>query len=290
MPRPKVSSEGKSPLASQDESGATTADPMSEFLTVLLEKFDEVNMQFEKLDKLLVGTGNKLDDMVKETRNVNQRRAGLQHQAQQPRLAMKADALEDKKTRESTEDFAQDGRLGDITSDRVHDPMRLTSFGDQGYTEPPALPCKNDALVKPCLPFVEMRKSTPSGSLLHAGAASSNKAQGTNFPPQLLPWSFRETSEEKNICSRETFAKYIRSWHPKGDRNEIKVNKIWFLTQADCQVVCVVAQSGRATHVVEWGGRFGKGLLPVQSSVFFFSRFHDFSIFLQTAGTSRPLL
>ena len=98
-------------------------------------------MKFEKLD-------NKLEDMVKETRNTNQRRAGLHHQAQQPRLAMKADVLliEDKKTRERTEDFAQDGRLGDISSGRVHNPMRLTSFGDQDYTEPSALPCRDDAL------------------------------------------------------------------------------------------------------------------------------------------------
>ena len=70
MPWPKVSSEGKSPLASQDESGATTDDPMSEFLTIMLYKF-EVNMQFQKLDKLLVRRGNKLDDMVNETRNTN---------------------------------------------------------------------------------------------------------------------------------------------------------------------------------------------------------------------------
>ena len=110
MPRPKVSSEEKNLSASQDESGATTtADPMSEFLTIMLKKFEEVNMQFEKLDKLLIRRGNKLDDKVKETRNTNQRRAGLQHQAQRPRLAMKANVLEDKKTRESTEDFAQDG-------------------------------------------------------------------------------------------------------------------------------------------------------------------------------------
>ena len=140
MPRPKVSSEGKSPSASQDESGATTVDPMSELLATLTKNFEEVNMKFEKL-------GNKLEDTVKGTRNTNQRRAGLQHQAQQPRLAVKVDVLEDKKTCESREDFAQDGRLGDISSDRVHDPMRLTSFGDQDYTEPPALPCRDDALV-----------------------------------------------------------------------------------------------------------------------------------------------
>ena len=90
---------------------------------------------------------------------------------------MKAGVLEDKKTRESTEDFAH-GRLGDISSDRVHDPMRLTSFGDQHYTEPPALPCRDDALVnqghevaKPCFSPVEMRKSTSAGSLLLAGTA-----------------------------------------------------------------------------------------------------------------------
>ena len=195
---------------------------MTELLTVMLKKIEEINMKMETLDKLLVRRGNKLDGMVKEARNTNQRRAGLQHQAQQSRLAMKVDVLEDKKTRESTEDFAQDGRLGDISSDRVHDPMRLTSFGDQDYTEPPALPCRDDALVnqghevaKPCLSPVEMRKLTSAGGLLHAGAGSTIITQGTKFPPQLLPWSFRETSEENNICTRQTFAKYNRSWHPK---------------------------------------------------------------------------
>ena len=195
MSRPKVSSEEKSLAVFRDESGATTtAHLMSEFLTIMLKNFEEVNMQFEKLNKLLVRRGNKLDDMVKETRNTNQRRAGLQHQAQQPRLAMNADVLENKKTRESTEDFAQDGRLGDTSSDQVHDPMRLIIFGDQDYTEPPALPCRDDTLInqghevaKPCLSPVEMRKSTPAGSLLHAGAVSTNKAQGTISPPQLLP-------------------------------------------------------------------------------------------------------
>ena len=42
------------------------------------------------------------------------------------------------------------------------------------------------------------------------------QTQGTNVPPQLLSWSFRETSEEKNICpTRQTLAKYNRSWHSK---------------------------------------------------------------------------
>ena len=168
-----------------------TKVPMLESLTVMLKKNEEINM---KMDNLLVGGDYKLDDMEKEARNTTQRHAGLQHQAQQPRLAMKADVQEDKKTRESTEDFAQDGRLGYISSDRVHGPMRLSSFGDQHYTEPRALPCRDDALVnqghevaKPCLSPVEIRKSTSAFSFLHAGAASTTKTQGANFPPQLLP-------------------------------------------------------------------------------------------------------
>ena len=200
----------------------------------MLKKIEEINMKMEKLDKLLVRRGNKLDDMVKEARNANQRRSGLQHEAQQPRLTMKSDVLEYKKTRDSTEDFAQDGRLGDISSDRVHDPMRLTSFGDQDYTEPPARPCRDDALVnqghevaKPCLSPVEMRNSTSAGSLLHAGAASTMITQGTNFPSQLLPWSFRETSEEKSICTRHTFAKYNRSWHPKVIETKSRQNMVF---------------------------------------------------------------
>ena len=57
---------------------------------------------------LLVRTAKKLDDIVKEIRNNIQRRAGLQQlQAQQPRLAVKIDVLEDKKTRESRETLHQ---------------------------------------------------------------------------------------------------------------------------------------------------------------------------------------
>ena len=70
MPRTNVSSGGKSPSACQNESGATTSDPMSELLTIMLKKSEEVNRKFEEL-------GNKLFDIVKEMWNTNQRRAGL---------------------------------------------------------------------------------------------------------------------------------------------------------------------------------------------------------------------
>ena len=120
-PRPKILSAEKSHITSHNESGPPT---MMEFFTML-------NLKFEELDRLLVRTGNKLNDVVKEIWNNNQRRAGLQQlQVQQPRFVVKADVLEDTKTRESRDDFAPDGRLGDISSDRAHDQMRLTSFGD----------------------------------------------------------------------------------------------------------------------------------------------------------------
>ena len=116
---------------------------MMDLFRMLTKKFEEVNKhfvdqdkKFENLDRLLVRRGNKLDDMLKETRNTNQRRAGLQQlQAQQPRLAVKGDVLEDQKTRKSREGFGPDGRLGDISSVRLHGSIRLTSFGDQEYIE-----------------------------------------------------------------------------------------------------------------------------------------------------------
>ena len=162
-----------------------------------------------------------------------------------------------KKTRESTEGFAQGEMLGDISSDRVHDPMRLTSFGDKYYTEPPALPCRDEALVnqgheaaKPCLSPVEIRKSTSAGSFLHADATSNTTTQGTNFPPQLLPRSFREMSGEKKISTtRQTFAKYNRSWHPKGIETKSRQNMV-FDPGGLSGCLCTVAHSGRATHVV----------------------------------------
>ena len=51
----------------------------------------------------------------------NQRLAGLQLQAQQPCLAVKADVIKDKRTRVRKEDAAPDERFGNISSARVDD-------------------------------------------------------------------------------------------------------------------------------------------------------------------------
>ena len=78
---------------------------LENLLAIMTKKLEEFKMEFDKKFEKL---GNILDNMEEEAMNTNQRHAGLQHQAHQPRLAMKAD-VQDKKTRESTEDFAQDG-------------------------------------------------------------------------------------------------------------------------------------------------------------------------------------
>ena len=68
IPRTKVFSTGKGHVASQNESGPPT----------MMELFKTLNQKFDELNRLRDETGNKLDDMVKEIWNNNQRRAGLQ--------------------------------------------------------------------------------------------------------------------------------------------------------------------------------------------------------------------
>ena len=102
-------------------------------------------------------------------RAINQCLAGLQHQAQQPRLLTETNVKIDIKSRKHMECAAANGIKHGYTSfARVdHDPMRQTSFGDD-FTESPALICRDDALVdegaeapKPCLLRGEMRQHPP---------------------------------------------------------------------------------------------------------------------------------
>ena len=57
---------------------------------------------------------------------------------------------------------------------------------------------------------------TSDTAFLASGTKPGNSRRRREKSPQLLPRSFRETSDEKNIgTTRQTFAKYNRSWHPK---------------------------------------------------------------------------
>ena len=110
---------------------------------------------------------------MENTRETNQRLAGLKHDTRQPRLAMETDVISEKKTRKRTEDAVADRAMSrDSSFAQVdHDAMCLTSFGDD-YTEPPTFPrCRDNALVdkgaeapKQCFSFVEMRTLTAAAA------------------------------------------------------------------------------------------------------------------------------
>ena len=56
---------------------------------------------------------------------------------------------------------------------------------------------------------------TSDTAFLASGTKRGKSRHRREKSPQLLPWSFRETSEEENIgTTRQTLAKYNRSWRP----------------------------------------------------------------------------
>ena len=70
---------------------------------------------------------------------------------------------------------------------------------------------------------------TSDTAFLASGTKPGNSRRRREKSPQLLPRSFRETSEEKNIGTRQTFAKYNRSWHPKVIETKSRQNLIFDL-------------------------------------------------------------
>ena len=131
---------------------------------------------------------------------------------------MEADVRPDTKTRKRTEDAAADrAKSGDKSSSAQvdHDPMCLTSFGDDS-TEPPTLPLRGDALVdkgaaapKPCPSSVKIRTPTAAGDLLPAGTASTTVTRTLFHQPPL--WSFCPT-EEMNFRTSIQYATYSSFW------------------------------------------------------------------------------
>ena len=69
---------------------------------------------------------------------------------------------------------------------------------------------------------------TSDTAFLASGTKPGNSRRRREKSPQLLSWSFRETSEEKNILTRrQTFAKYKCSWHPKVIETKSRQNLIF---------------------------------------------------------------
>ena len=100
------------------------------------------NSRFDQQEK-------KLNEIMKMMRGTSQRQASLEHDARQPRLAMKADEPADTKTRERTEGTATavQAMHGDIcTAQKVYGPKTSTSFDLKA--KPLDLPCREDVLVE----------------------------------------------------------------------------------------------------------------------------------------------
>ena len=151
MPRKqgKAVPEGNGPVLRHDELGSlkpTMAD--------LCQLFEE---RFNTMDKNL----DRLSELAGMVRATKKRLVGLEHEARQSRLATEADVESDTKTCKRTEDVEADrAKHGDKSSfARVdHDPMRLTSFGDDSTELPAPEKIVGDTLVdesvqapKPCL-------------------------------------------------------------------------------------------------------------------------------------------
>ena len=157
---------------------------------------------------------------MEEIRATEQCSASLEQDTWQPRLAMKADVIADKKTRELTEGAATavQAKHGDSCSaQRVQaGPTISTSFGMKA--EPPALPRWDDVLVekgaaapKLCVSLAEMRTQTAAGGLLPAGTAST--ATRITFDQPLF-W-FCATEDNNLRTSNQYPTDYSSFWKMK---------------------------------------------------------------------------
>ena len=150
-----------------------------------------------------------------------QRSASLEQDAWQPRLAIEADVIADKKTRNRTEGAAAANRakhIGDSSSASQVDPDQMcsTSFGMKA--KPSALPRRDEVLVdkgaaapKPCLSPVEMRTRTAAGGLRSAGTVSTATMTIFHQPPL---W-FCLTEEIKSRTSNQYVTNYSSFWRLK---------------------------------------------------------------------------
>ena len=154
---------------------------MEEIGRIMYDAFDKY---FDDLEKTLYRMSEITDSLLRAT---DQRLAGHEHDARQPRLATEVDVRPGTKTRKCAEDAAADqARHADSCSTKkIDDSTSSTSFGMTA--KPPALPRRKDVLgdkgaeaPKLCLSPMEIRALTAAGGVLPAGTAST--ATRTIFP------------------------------------------------------------------------------------------------------------
>ena len=150
-----------------------------------------------------------MEEYVDALRSMGQRVASQEQDARQPCLAMEADGPANTKTRERTEGAATavQAMHGDsLSACRVEygPKSNSTSFGMMA--EPPALPCRDDAVVesgdaapKSCLPSLEMPTTIATNGLLPTGKTSTATETTSNKP--LLQFNPIEEANCKNALT-----------------------------------------------------------------------------------------
>ena len=241
---------GKKGSRPQDESWSGKVK-IADLFRMLCE---HIGSRFNQQDK-------KLDEIMKMTRGTSQREASLEHDAPQPRLAMEADGSANTKTHERTEGAATavQAMHGDsYTAQKVQDGPKTcsTSFGMK--VESPALVGRTfwsrTAMRRPnrvshpwrcASQHLPVAYYTPAYLLLI-------KHKGPTFPHNFFFGASEKRARRKILVQQD---RHSPSTTIPGTQRRWKRSqgKTWFLTQADSQVVCAVARSGRAMHVVSWG-------------------------------------
>ena len=167
--------------------------------------------------------GLKKPEKLKEVRATDQREAGQEQDARQPRLAMEADGPTNTKTRERTKGAATAVyamRGNNCSADRADlDPVCSTSSGDY-CTGPPAPPCSGEnALVdnraaapKSCLPSLEMRSPTAVGGLVPTGKTSTVTKTTYNETPLRLYATEEMNPKEKKLRTSISSASHDSSF------------------------------------------------------------------------------
>ena len=206
MPRKESEAfpEGNGPILQRKEFGSGQ-HTMEDVYRMMKDAFDRWD---RKLDEIL---DKMVEEHIEERTSINQRLTRLEHSARLPRLAIEADGHANTKTRERKEGAATavQAMRGDSFSAHRVEPgpnTNSTSFGVKA--EPPALPCRDDVVVKSddaaprsCLPSLEMRSPTAAGGLLPTGVAST--ATRTTFNEPLLQFYATEEMNPEEDLKKE---------------------------------------------------------------------------------------
>ena len=225
----KAVPEGNGPVPQKEEleSGQLT---MGDVYRLLVERFDRqleivdsrFDRQLKRIDSHFDRLDKKVDEISAEVRKMDQHVTRLEHDAQQPRLAMEADGPADTtKTRERTEGAATAVRAmrGDcFSAPRVEPGLTTNSASFGGKAKPPALPCRDDSVVEcgaaafeSCLPSMEMRPSTAAGGLVPTDDAFKASETTLNEPPLRFCLTKETDLKAKNSCTSVPSASYDNS-------------------------------------------------------------------------------